>query len=120
MSSNDPNTNPGGDGERVTLTEARQGFRDKPILWVLGGGLVLVILAFGILYALSAGPFASTQPHNARQPTDAAAFDTPQSPPKMNDIGHPSPRTGEPANTGQAVQDAGGPPPTTNAPPAPQ
>lgn len=119
MSVNDPETNPGGDGERVTLTEARQGFRDTPMLWVLGAGLVLVVLALFGMWALHAGPFAAVEAHNGRQPTDAAAFDTPVSPPKMNDIGHPASDPSTPAGQGGQPTDSA-PPPTTNPPPAPQ
>lgn len=37
------------DHETVTGTESRQGFLDRPVLLVLLGGLVLVILGFGLL-----------------------------------------------------------------------
>lgn len=115
MSTNDPVTNPGGDGERVLVTETRQGFRDKPILWVLGGGLVLVVIALFGMWALHAGPFATLEEHNGRQASDAAAFDTPLAAPKQNDIGHPSPRTGEAADTGGSVdRDMPAPPNTQN------
>ena len=119
MSVNDPETNPGGDGEVVTLTEARQGFRDTPILWVLGVGLVLVVIALFGMWALHAGPFASVEGHNGRQQTDAAAFDTPTSPPKMNDIGHPASQPGTPAGQGVDATPSALPP-TTNGTPAPQ
>ncbi len=100
MSTNDPVTNPGGDGEVVNVTEARSGFRDSPMLWVLGVGLVLVFAALFGAWAFYSGPLETTRETVGQQATDAQAFDAPLTAPKQNDIGHPSPRTGEPANTG--------------------
>jgi len=100
MSNNDPATNPGGDGEVINVTEVRAGFQDRPMLWVLGVGIVLVFIALFGAWALHAGPFATTEANTGGQASDAAAFDTPLSAPKQNDIGAPAPRTGEPADTG--------------------
>lgn len=100
MSSNDPVTNPGGDGEVVNVTEARAGFQDKPMLWVLGIGIVLVFVALFGAWALFSGPFANVERHNAGQASDAEAFDAPLGAPKQNNIGSSTPRTGEPAESG--------------------
>jgi hypothetical protein len=41
---NDPNTNPGGDGETIRVTSASSGQKTGHIRWVLGIGTVLAAL----------------------------------------------------------------------------
>jgi hypothetical protein len=51
--SNDPISNPGGDGERIDVSSASQGQKTGHIRWVLGIGTVLVIVGFIAAYALT-------------------------------------------------------------------
>jgi len=62
----------------LEATEARQGRRGKPVLWVLIISTALVVLAlFGAWFARS-GDLARVEPNNAGQTTDAAAFNAPE------------------------------------------
>ena len=46
-----------GEGPVKSPVEARQGFRDTPILWVLGISLALAILAYVVLHLYFIGSF---------------------------------------------------------------
>ena len=75
-----------GDGEVVGARRARQGFRDKPILWVLTISLVLVVLAFGIAFVTNNKSVSKTDDGFAattRNPAAASAFDAPEPAPKV-------------------------------------
>jgi hypothetical protein len=67
---------------RVSETRARQGFRDKPVLFVLGIGLLLAVLALFGLWAARSGQLQETNVDAGRDARDAAAFDQPAQPPK--------------------------------------
>lgn len=43
---NNPNSNPGGDGETIEVTAASGGQKTGHIRWVLGIGTVLAVLGF--------------------------------------------------------------------------
>lgn len=49
--------NDGGEGPVKGPVEARQGFRDTPILWVLGISLALAIFAYVVLHLYFIGSF---------------------------------------------------------------
>ena len=67
---------------RVSETRARQGFRDKPILFVLGIGLLLAVLALFGLWAARSGQLQTTNADAGLDRRDAEAFDQPAQPPK--------------------------------------
>jgi hypothetical protein len=50
---NDPNTNPGGDGETIAATSASGGQKTGHIRWVLGIGVVLAVAAMAIAWFLT-------------------------------------------------------------------
>lgn len=50
---------------------ARQGRSGAPIVWVLAIGATLTAIALFAVWAFGAGQLASTEPHNARQASDA-------------------------------------------------
>ncbi len=50
---NDPNTNPGGDGETIEATPASGGQKTGHMRWVLGVGIVLIIAAMLIAWIVS-------------------------------------------------------------------
>ncbi len=74
-----------GDGEVVSATRARQGFRDKRILYVLLGALALLIVGYLIAFAISPTDDALDRTGNARteDPGAAAMFNAPEPAPKL-------------------------------------
>ena len=67
---------------RVSETRARQGFRDRPVVFVLLIGLALAVLAlFGLWFARS-GQLATTEADVGHDSRDAVAYDSPVQPPK--------------------------------------
>jgi hypothetical protein len=78
------NVTPSGDhGPAVDATQARQGRPGKPVLLVLVVSLALVVIAFGVIWALHAPGFAAAEPNKGSDPQDARAFQTPLSPTKQ-------------------------------------
>ena len=67
---------------RVSETRARQGFRDKPVLFVLGIGLLLAVLALFGLWAARSGQMQTTNADAGQDRRAAASFDQPAQPPK--------------------------------------
>ena len=67
---------------RLSETRARQGFRDRPVVFVLLIGLALAILAlFGLWFARSS-QLQTTEADVGHDRRDAEAFDQPVQPPK--------------------------------------
>lgn len=64
-------------GRPVEAQYARQGRKGSRVFLVLAVSVVLAALAVFAVWALNAGRLGSTEPHNARQGTDAQSFDTP-------------------------------------------
>jgi hypothetical protein len=62
------------EGRPVEAQYVRGGRGGKRILLVLVGGLALVALCFALIYAVSAGPLASTNSNDGDQVVDARAF----------------------------------------------
>ena len=52
---NNPDLNPGGDGETIGVTEASGGQKTGHIRWVLAIGTLLAIAGMVIVWMLSAG-----------------------------------------------------------------
>lgn len=50
---NDPNTNPAGDGEHISVTAASGGQKTGHIRWVLAIGTVLAVVAMIVVWLLS-------------------------------------------------------------------
>ena len=50
---NNPNSNPGGDGETIQVTAASGGQKTGHIRWVLGIGTVLAIAGIVIVWLMS-------------------------------------------------------------------
>jgi hypothetical protein len=64
-------------------TEAvRGGTKTKFNMVALVGGLILVIIAFGVIWARNSDDLASTRPEIGGTKADAAVFDTPLQPAK--------------------------------------
>lgn len=81
MSDTDPDTS-----SDLNATEARQGWRSNRIIWVLAIGLVLVIGAFVVIAATSAGNLTGgSGGQEIASPQAAAAFDAPEPAPKQTD-----------------------------------
>ena len=80
-----PTTPQQGDGEVVGVVRARQGFKDRPILWVLLVSLILVVLAFGIAFLTNDNQDVAADSGQSRTNDAAAAaqFDTPEPAPKV-------------------------------------
>lgn len=101
------------EGRPVEAQYVRGGRKGSRILLVLLGGLVLVAIAYALIYGFSAKPLSQTNANDGDQTVDAAAFDqTASTPAPAADA--PTGPTGE-ANgptTGQANVNA----PTTSAP----
>jgi Zn-dependent protease with chaperone function len=74
-----------GDGEVVNARRARQGFRDRPILYVLMISLALVVVAFGIAFFTNNSRESAADRGYARtnDPAVAAQFDAPEPAPKV-------------------------------------
>jgi hypothetical protein len=69
-------------GPRVSETRARGGFRDKPVLWVLAGSLLLaVILVMGAML-WAPGKQESLDADVGRDRREAELFETTPQPPK--------------------------------------
>ena len=66
------------EGRPVEAQYVRGGRKGSRILLVLLGGLALVVIAYAVIYAFSAGPFASTNANDGGQAEDSAAFQTDQ------------------------------------------
>jgi hypothetical protein len=69
-----------GDGEVIGERRARQGFKDRPILWVLLISLVLVVVAFAVAFKTNDNPQAAAEGGFAQttEPAAAQAFDAPE------------------------------------------
>lgn len=74
-----------GDGEVVSATRARQGFKMRPILYVLLASLFLVVVAFAVAFvtndnqdAAQAGGYSRTT-----DPATSEQFNTPEPAPKV-------------------------------------
>ena len=61
----------------INATRARQGRMGRPIVVILVISTLLAIIALFAAWGWRADDLASTAPDNARQPSDAAAFDAP-------------------------------------------
>ena len=59
-------------------TRARQGRFGRHVFWVLLISTLLAALAVFGAWTWRSGDLATTEPHNARQPADARAFDAPE------------------------------------------
>ena len=59
----------------LSATRARQGRYGRHVLWVLLASTALAALALFGAWTWRAPDLASTEPHNASQPSDARAFD---------------------------------------------
>lgn len=62
------------EGRPVEAQYVRGGRKGSRILMVLIGGLVLVVIAYGLIYTFSAKPLADTNANNGQQAVDAQAF----------------------------------------------
>ena len=81
MTDTGPHTSPD-----LNSTEARQGWRSNRIIWVLVGGLLLVIIAFAIIAATSADELTGgAGGQEIASPQAAATFESPEPAPKQND-----------------------------------
>lgn len=68
-------------GPRVSETRARGGFKDKPVLWVLGIGLLLAVVALIGLFLANNSRMETMDADTGRDRRDAEMFDqTPQAP----------------------------------------
>ena len=99
------------EGRPVEAQYVRGGRKGSRILLVLLGGLVLVAIAYAVIYAVSARPLASTNANDGDQTTDAAAFQTKRDEVPAADA--PTTATGEP------TAPATGAAPNVNAPTVP-
>jgi len=63
--------------QTIGVTRARQGRLGRNIMWVLGIGLLLVVLGFLATYTWKAGDFASVQPSRAQRQENAGHFAAP-------------------------------------------
>ena len=79
MTDRDPALDP---APRVSETRARQGFRDRPVLLVLGIGLLLAVLALFGLWAARSGQMETTNADAGLDRRDAATYDQVPQPPK--------------------------------------
>ena len=68
-------------GPRVSETRARAGFKDKPVLWVLGLGVLLAAVALFGWFFINQPGLETTNADAGRDRRDAEMFDqTPQAP----------------------------------------
>jgi hypothetical protein len=68
-------------GPRVSETRARGGFKDKPVLFVLGGGILLAVLALFTWFFINQGRMETLDADTGRDRRDAEMFEqTPQAP----------------------------------------
>ena len=74
-----------GDGVHLPARRARQGFKDRPILWVLLISLALVVIAFGVAFTTNNNQEAAVDRGSARtgDPAAASTFDMPAPAPKV-------------------------------------
>lgn len=61
----------------ISEKRAKQGRKGLPILVILAAALLFSGLAMGLMYLLTREPSSEVEMHNARQATDAEAFDRP-------------------------------------------
>lgn len=77
----DTNASPtqAGDGEHIAARRARQGFMDRPVLWVLLISMTLLVIAFGVAFMSNWSPEASMEQGASRvnDPASAELFDAP-------------------------------------------
>ena len=77
--SNVPSDQPS--GPRVSETRARSGFKDKPVLWVLGLSILLAVIALFGWFFINEPGMESMDADTGRDRRDAEMFDqTPQAP----------------------------------------
>ncbi len=96
---NDPMNDTPAEPRVISENRAKQGRKGLPILLVLVVALALSGLAMAAMYALNHEPAEEVEPHNARQASDAEAFDRPssdyarQSPPGQQPAEEPAQKT---------------------------
>lgn len=96
------------EGRPVEAQYVRGGRKGSRILLVLLGGLVLVAIAYALIYGFSAKPLSETNANDGDQRADAAAFQT-----KRDEI----PAADAPTtSTGQPTTPPTGAAPNVNAP----
>ena len=66
--------------QTLSATRARQGRFGRHMIWVLLFGTLLAAIGLFAAWTWKAPDLASTEPHNARQPADARAFNAPEPP----------------------------------------
>jgi hypothetical protein len=64
------------EGRPVEAQYVRQGRRGTHVLWILVISLTLAVIAVFAVWAMRSGDLNATEPHNARQATDAGSFQT--------------------------------------------
>ena len=100
------------EGRPVEAQYVRGGRKGSRILLVLIGGLLLVAVAYALIYAFSAGPLSETNANDGDQKTDAAAFqdrrvEVPAADAPTTATGEPTdPPTGEAPNVNAPVNKA--------------
>jgi hypothetical protein len=68
-------------GPRVSETRARAGFKDKPVLWVLGISILLAVVALIGLFLANNSRMETMDADTGRDRRDAEMFETtPQAP----------------------------------------
>jgi hypothetical protein len=68
-------------GPRVSETRARGGFKDKPVVWVLGLSILLATLALFGWFFMNQGQMETLDADTGRDRRDAEMFEqTPQAP----------------------------------------
>jgi len=68
------------EGRPVEAQYVRGGRKGTRILLVLAVGLALVVIAFALIYGVSAGSLATTNVDDVDRPVDAAVFDPSETP----------------------------------------
>lgn len=69
------------EGRPVEAQYVRQGRRGAHVVWILATSLVLVVVAFLVVWGLHMGPFAATEDSPQAQAAEASDFNTPADPP---------------------------------------
>jgi len=74
-----------GDGEHIAARRARQGFKDRPILWVLLISMTLLVVAFGVAFMTTSETQLAETPGvgGTEDPAAAGLFDAPSPAPPV-------------------------------------
>jgi hypothetical protein len=68
----------------LNATEARQGRRGLHVLWILVISTALIVIIYGIIWLMNAGPLSDKHGSGQADPAAAATYSAPEPAPKQD------------------------------------